>query len=724
VLSKNCSYRQKPHLKAKQRPKPALPQLRRNDASLTLKPVSAAMPSLIQPAEIPAWQRMVGNQAVQRMLAGQTMALSDDECSCQRRPQNLAVPRLEPMPGAAIQLEIDDGHDLTAPALARDTVLEECFDGKRVLKQGHQDQAVQKLQEALATLGFASTDPPGVYGPGTKQAVIKFQTSAGMSGKDIDGIVGKRTMNALDMALRHGGVEADEDKAADDFKVIGKFVASAEEPDTIFFEYNKAELDTQETKKIEKIANKHKETGLTLEGFASEEGSVKSNAALIERRINAVSAALDKAGHDELRIFDPRPEAGIGNVKYREMRSVKIVPEGQPGTPREKGCPKDKPKNDPCSSKIEAALTIAVEKAVNMISDAEKSLPSAKNTAHVPLFDRLFGTNDATRPKAVTDVKNIMGLMKNHISNLTKPDNHKCGNECDGTCNAGAFAYNRDTQKPGEPEVDNPPGVMTLCPEFTKMEDKLHPVLIIHEGHHGVPGEPSRDYAYNYERLIDKLDTETALKNAATFHIYILRVAGGDLNKVEDSITLLGPKKSDQYSANLKDPKAKTQREALDQAIAWIEHWLKMARFDIANTFEATRDAKDTGTWPNDSGTYVMSEIIAPRFGLTKPNNRPKTEDQRAVAAIFDRVVLMYQPFRSPLSFTKIPTGAASWERGPGKEFTMTQGFFSLTPSQQVTVILQELIHATDGISANLEAEYFGTINDLRIERGWVGPET
>ncbi len=67
------------------------------------------------------------------------------------------------------------------------------------LKPGDSGTQVTVLQRALASLGFPAGKVDGQYGPATKTAVAKFQSSAHLTA---DGIVGPLTLRALVSALR------------------------------------------------------------------------------------------------------------------------------------------------------------------------------------------------------------------------------------------------------------------------------------------------------------------------------------------------------------------------------------------------------------------------------------------------------------------------------------------------------------------------------------------
>ena len=67
------------------------------------------------------------------------------------------------------------------------------------LKPGDTGTQVAVLQRALASLGFSGGKADGQYGPATKDAVTRFQSSAGLTA---DGIFGPATLRALVNALR------------------------------------------------------------------------------------------------------------------------------------------------------------------------------------------------------------------------------------------------------------------------------------------------------------------------------------------------------------------------------------------------------------------------------------------------------------------------------------------------------------------------------------------
>jgi hypothetical protein len=101
---------------------------------------------------------------------------------------------------ANVQRKIGDGHDLTSPRFGGDVVLEACYDDERYLQWGDRGPAVEKIQQALLDAGypFPLFGVDGSFKGETKRAVIMFQKTAGLSGADVDGIIGPVTMGLLD----------------------------------------------------------------------------------------------------------------------------------------------------------------------------------------------------------------------------------------------------------------------------------------------------------------------------------------------------------------------------------------------------------------------------------------------------------------------------------------------------------------------------------------------
>jgi putative peptidoglycan binding protein len=69
------------------------------------------------------------------------------------------------------------------------------------LKPGDRGANVQRLQRALAQLGYPAGTADGVYGTATAQAVTRFQRAHGLTA---DGVAGPQTLAALAQATQTG----------------------------------------------------------------------------------------------------------------------------------------------------------------------------------------------------------------------------------------------------------------------------------------------------------------------------------------------------------------------------------------------------------------------------------------------------------------------------------------------------------------------------------------
>ena len=142
------------------------------------------------PRAVLGLQRSAGNAAVGRLLS----------------PGRRASPTLEPVlrraratAGALLQRKIGDGHDLTSPRFRRIVDLEDAYDGQRVIKLNDKGAGVQAIQQALYDIGFSlpAHGASGEFNAETKAAVEAFQKANAGTSADGTGVVGRKTMEAL-----------------------------------------------------------------------------------------------------------------------------------------------------------------------------------------------------------------------------------------------------------------------------------------------------------------------------------------------------------------------------------------------------------------------------------------------------------------------------------------------------------------------------------------------
>jgi len=146
---------------------------------------SVSGPDALHPADVLALQHTVGNQAVQRLLAGEQPGEAQAG-SIQRRPLTAA----------------ERAENLTSPRFAGDARLEEAFDNAPPMAIGEHSDAVAKVQQALIDAGYPmpitvkkTGSPDGIFGSETRAMVRQFQRDHGLNP---DGIVGRNTLGELD----------------------------------------------------------------------------------------------------------------------------------------------------------------------------------------------------------------------------------------------------------------------------------------------------------------------------------------------------------------------------------------------------------------------------------------------------------------------------------------------------------------------------------------------
>lgn len=92
---------------------------------------------------------------------------------------------------------VDGTFTLTVQTMPRYT-----FSSCPLLGTGSSGPVVQAVQQSLKFLGFDPGPIDGIFGPRTRDAVMSFQQASGIA---VDGVVGRQTYTALDLALRARG---------------------------------------------------------------------------------------------------------------------------------------------------------------------------------------------------------------------------------------------------------------------------------------------------------------------------------------------------------------------------------------------------------------------------------------------------------------------------------------------------------------------------------------
>ena len=95
---------------------------------------------------------------------------------------------------AAVVVKVSPKTGLTVPLAQEQTV--DFAESAAILKQGSQGGEVKEVQRRLKLWGYYKGEADGVFGAGTRSAVIAFQKKNGLKA---DGVVGKSTYKALGM---------------------------------------------------------------------------------------------------------------------------------------------------------------------------------------------------------------------------------------------------------------------------------------------------------------------------------------------------------------------------------------------------------------------------------------------------------------------------------------------------------------------------------------------
>jgi peptidoglycan hydrolase-like protein with peptidoglycan-binding domain len=386
-------------------------------------------------------------------------------------------------------------------------------------------------------------------------------------------------------------------------------------------------------------------------------------------RNNSISSDPDKAA-DDLVLHNPK--------QIKDDEDCKGKPDDEP-------CPVP---NKDVNEAADAAIAL-IDRVIN------EQLPPNKTSKadYTSLFEVLFRTND-TRDVKVTaeEVKKNYIEIKKFLELIKKDPTHvRCATACDGGCRSGSPAYHG---KSGDLHI------LTFCPDFKSDPDRIF--IVLHESHHAAI-KGSRDIAYQHTRLIDKLDHQQALLNAASFHMYAKLVN-------DPSSDQIGPAVKD--SDSIADPDKKKKAEL---ALADIEQWMNLVTFDMSVVSADMDKAKNNGKYGEDANLKKIN-IYVNWLNITAPPAKPTESDIAQAKAMEERTRLMEDAFDQVFDISE-SADSSSWERGPGTDISLNQNLLALDIRHMVIALLQELVHATPDVSAEREPLYVGIINDLRNNR-------
>lgn len=512
-----------------------------------------------------------------------------------------------------------------------------------------------------------------------------------------------------------------------EFMVTGLPLNTAAFRTKIFFDRNSTTIAASEEAKLTAIGSGSTTTEADLHGYASED---ETTAGLETTRITEVDRMLGTKGHTAPRHPLPHPGAGAGIIDYRQMRAVEIRRTGEtPNTPNCIDPITGTRRNGYLACSPAAQFTTAQTLAGQMLTRAINALNVGAITPVATAgLTRFFGANPGSLASVAATVRGNLTLLQSHIAvqmaaNSTIPTTpggspgpgHLCGDECETGCSGGTIAYNsgRDAA-----------ATMVLCKPFM---DDTNPTsraeTLIHEGLHGITlsgvtargGIPTNasDFTYDWQRLINFLDTPTALRNNDSYMLFVrqimnptVTIEGGQPPGDRDTITGVAA-----GSAEENDIKA---------VIGYMESWFEKANQDLESLHGTIVDSIPAGRWTNGYYRNIM-RITAPHFGLTIPPTTPTEVDKFKVAGISNRMSRIRNVFSLQLSISRASTPISVWSPGPGATVTLGDDFFAAGSRRaKLDLLIGKIIEANTEIAVAHRSHFSTLVDELRTngERG------
>jgi hypothetical protein len=553
------------------------------------------------------------------------------------------------------------------------------FSGVRVHHDAEADRAARAVQARAYTRGRDIVFAGGEYRPGTE---------------DGHALIAHELVHVVQQG--HGQAAPVVQRAPIDFRIRGKFEDSASFPGLAFFDEASSTLDAAEKAKVAAFALPPGDM-LTLNGFASEEGSAAANLAAVNARLAAVTAELVAGGHDAAKITTVAlPSSGRGRIDYRRLRSVEILGPGALSAVPSAAAPA----TAACVGSNETDFVDAEGEAEAMIAKSVTALTPPIDAGMTPLLTRFF---PGWAPADAATVRTNLGDVKTQLARLLPAARHRCALVKFASCEAGAEAVNSGV---------GAAAVMTLCPSFfdAGKTKKHRGGILLHEAAHGTPGLTTKDKAYSHERLVEFLGLADALVNSDSYRLLVrLFDVPGSMN--------VGPAAADPLTGGM----AAGEQTAARRTIAWMEKWLIWAYQEMSSLYNTIHASIAAAAWTNTYYRDTMG-LVAPLFGLTSPPALPTKSDQVKVAAIHDRFHTMRMTEKGTAITLHKVAGADVWAPGPGTNVDLSPAFFADPPRGQLDRMLTAIAKATPDISPGFVAKYVTLADLIRTHQGGGSP--
>jgi hypothetical protein len=486
-----------------------------------------------------------------------------------------------------------------------------------------------------------------------------------------------------------------------DFELTGIPVSSTNQ---IFFAKNSSVPGTDAKTQIAALKSSAPGT-VKLLGFSSAD----ETATVAQSRADSVKSELTKAPNPvTVSSATGDPTAQVGQANFPSVRKVDVVI-GAAAPPTFNCHEKDAagnlvhPPKQPCSvmdpatqSACKAALTIAND-AMSRATAAVAGTPNAADAANIKEF---FGNTD---PGTLSALKTNLGNLKTHVSGL--PAITSCGGQCDPDgCNSGkVIAYNQG--------IDSG-STMTLCvPTFKSLPtDNDRARNLIHESAHGTSplggtaGTGTKDVAYRHERMIFQLAPADRLRNSDSYALFALFLRERQITHTATARPAGISTPANDTIAGFSTTPAPSELDAVKLALAKLEKrltWAATRTGQLYGQITAIRDGSQT--WAASSAEDLMKEA-AKVFPLTAPPGIPTVADQAREAGILDRYQRMKELTKKDLTITRMASGVVAWPTGAtgsvlaSISLQIGPDFFSATPDNQISLLLEGLARATPDI--------------------------